>query len=70
MTLTELVHLSMLLPDPDSHNEDEFKLNYKYDLTKSAELTFIRIRCPDRATWIFNGNVLLPTNLNSIEFSE
>lgn len=70
LTLHELVHLSMLLPDPETHSEDEYRLTYRYHIHRSAELAFIRLRLNDRAIWIFTGNVLLPIGLYSIEFAE
>lgn len=67
LTLYELNHVSMLLPDPETILEDEYRLTYRYDIERTADLTFIRAELSGRFTWIFTGSVLLPPIFN-IEF--
>lgn len=67
LTLYELNHVSMLLPDPVEHLEDEYRLTYRYDINRTADLTFIRAEFAGRIAWIFTGSVLLPPIFN-IEF--
>jgi len=57
----------MLLPDPKTTSEDEYRLTYRYDINRTADLTFIRTELSGRIAWVFTGNVLLPPFF-SIEF--